>query len=161
MRAVALVLFMACNPGSTDTEPADTDASGVAPTTGTLRLHFAIDEDYRDAMDEPAAGTFYGSLWLADDVTGIGPNEGAESIADIEVTDVDLSSEPATAVLAELTDVPAGWVTVLGFLDSDDNHAGTYEPDQRDPVTLPAQNEIEVLGGETVEGEIFFGLLNP
>lgn len=159
MRSLLFLLFVACNPPDDTDEP--TDVSDEVPATGTLRLKFEIDEDWRAEMDEPAVGTFYGAVWLADDVTAIGPNEGAVPLADLEVASVDLSVDAVSGVLTEVADLPTGWITVLGFLDSDANQGGTFEPDDRDPVTIPSENEIEVIGGESTEGTVYFGFLNP
>ncbi|MFT4978473.1 MAG: hypothetical protein ACI8S6_004383, partial [Myxococcota bacterium] len=31
----------------------------------------------------------------------------------------------------------------------------------KDPVTLPTQNDFDVIGGEETTVEVFFGFLNP
>ena len=65
-------------------------------------------------------------------------------------------------MLTTVTDLPAGYVTALGFFDSDGNaNPSAPGPDSGDPVTLPNENEIEVIAGETTVGEIYFGFRNP
>lgn len=143
------------------TDGADGTADVDQPVTGRLALTFAIDPDYRDLMQEEAIGPFWGSFYDADDVTGAGPNDGAEAIGSITVEEVDVRGE-ATAVLFTSDDLTAVKVTVLGFLDSDGNaDPDSPDPDEKDPVTLPAENEFRLVEGETTEVEVFFGLLRP
>lgn len=142
---------------------ADTDATA---TTGTLAVRFRIDDDWGDAVladGESLVGNYWGDFYRSDDVTGIGPNEGAVALASIQATDVDLTDYTnGTEVLITLEDVPAGWVTALGFFDSDGNaDVNSPNPDSGDPVTLPNENEFEVIGGETTEATIYFGFRNP
>lgn len=149
---------LACTEG----EPAEDTGETAAPTEGRLALKFRIDTDYQAAMDEPAIGAFRGSFWRADEVTGAGPNEGAESIGDIAVDAVDLVAANPTEVLFTSEDLPAISVIVLGFLDSDNNaDPESPDPDSKDPVTLPNQNLFTVVGGETTEATVVFGFLNP
>ena len=35
------------------------------------------------------------------------------------------------------------------------------DPDKKDPVTLPNENEFHVISGETVEVTVWFGFLSP
>lgn len=152
------LLLLACGAGPSDTD--ETDAAGSG--RGDLRLSFGIDSDWFASMDEPCVGPFWGSVWLADEVTGAGPIDGAESLADVHVGSVDLSTGESTAVLTTVTDLPAGWVTILGFLDSDGNAiVDAPDPDEDDPVTLPGDNEFEVVEDAETDVVVFFGLLNP
>jgi hypothetical protein len=155
-----LMFLAACKdpePGGAD----DTDPP-AGSGTGTLAARFTIDDDWRAAMDEPAAGPFRGSAYLSDEVTAIGPDEGAESVADVFVEAVDLTSGAPTEILWRSEALPVGWVTILGFLDSDGNATpGSEDPDERDPVTLPNENEFEVLEDVETEISIHFGFLNP
>ena len=129
---------------------------------GTLSIAFEIDEDWRDNMDEPAIGEFRGSIYLADDVSGIGPKEGAKKLADVAVAKVDLTKSLQTKALVTIDSLPADWVTILGFLDSDANaEKKSPRPDDGDPVTLPGENEFEVIEDEVTEVRVFFGFLNP
>ncbi len=152
----ALALACTGDPGLDDTGEAP------APTEGQLALRFRIDTDYQAAMNEPAIGPFRGSFWRADEVTGLGPNEGAEPLGDIDVPAVDLVAANPTEVLFTSGPLPAISVIALGFLDSDGNadpeDAG---PDSKDPVTLPNQNLFVVVAGETAEVTVVFGFLNP
>jgi hypothetical protein len=172
MRAplTALILTLTASTGKPDTASGaeDTADSGGAtgedaggPVTGRLALPFAIDTDHRDLMEEEAIGPFWGSFYDAGDVTGVGPNDGAESLGSIYVEEVDVRGEP-TGVLFTSEDLTAEKVFVLGFLDSDGNAVPDAEgPDEKDPVTLPGDNRFTLVEGETTEVQVLFGLLNP
>jgi len=156
---LTLLLALACT-GSveTDTDTGDEDVAG----TGTLALSFRIDDDYRDVMQEPALGPFWGSVYLADEVTGIGPDDGALPLAHIHVAEIDLTGEPVSAALFVTDPLPNDWVTILGFMDSDSNAVpGDEDPDSKDPVTLPNENEFLVVKDAETPAEVFFGFLNP
>jgi hypothetical protein len=163
--ASLIALLAACSGGADTDAPVDTDTEATLPTTGTLDLTLRIDDDFGQAVlddGESLVGRFWGDLYLSEEVSGIGPAEGAVALASFDLDGVDLSSFEATAVLATVTDLPAGYVTALGFFDSDGNaDPSAPGPDSGDPVTLPNENEIEVLAGETTVGEIYFGFRNP
>ncbi len=145
-------------------EPLDSSLDSEAPPTpiGRLELSFAIDADWHASMDEPALGAFTGSFWNKDDVTGLGPNEGAEDLGGIFVDGVDLREGDPTDYLFTSDLLEADSVVVLGFLDTDGNRDPDYpDPDDDDPVTLPVDNAFDVVDGETTQVTVFFGLLNP
>jgi len=156
---IALALF-AC----TGTDPApDTGAAiDTAVGEGTLALSFAIHPDWHDAMDEPAVGTFYGSFWRGDEVTGVGPDDGAEDLGGIVVEGIDLTSGEPTDVLFVSEALPAIEVVVLGFLDSDENaDPNDPDPDDKDPVTLPSDNDFDLVADTELQAEVYFAFLNP
>ena len=161
--SLLLIALLACGDkdsgGASDSGGADT---GPAATEGTLALTFRIDTDYQALMDEEAVGTFYGAYWLGEEVTSLGPDEGAESLGSIEVA-VDLRDGGGpTAVLVTSPPLPVTEIVILGFLDSDGNaDPGDPSPDNKDPVTLPSQNDFDVVGGQETTAEVFFGFLNP
>ncbi len=138
---------------------------GGAPLTGVgqLALTFAIDSDYAAVMDEPPNGTFYGSFWRGDEVSGVGPDDGAEDLGGVQIDGLSLPLDgSSTAVVFTSGDLPTGEVVLLGFLDSDANtDPADAGPDPKDPVTLPADNDFDVIDGEVTEVRVFFGLLNP
>ena len=147
--------------GGDDTDDAET--ADTTPSTGTLAVRFQIDDDWGDqvaADGESLVGPFWGDLYLSDDVTALGPNEGAEALASMHYEDIDLSSYAPTDVFGTF-ELPVGWVTALGFFDSDGNaDPESPDPDRGDPVTLPNINEFEVVGGETTEVVIKFTFRN-
>jgi len=151
---IALLIVAACSAEKVET------AAPVAGD-GTLALTFGIDSDYLAAMEEPAVGTFYGSFWLGSEVTSLGPDDGAMDLGGIEVA-LDLTDGGPTAVLFTSGPLPAEEIVVLGFLDSDANtDPGAPGPDAKDPVTLPNDNDFDVVAGQETTVEVFFGLLNP
>ncbi|MCO4772671.1 MAG: hypothetical protein KDA24_21750, partial [Deltaproteobacteria bacterium] len=139
----------------------DDDDSADAGT-GTLAVSFRIDEDWADAMDEPAIGSFRATIYYSDEVTGLGPDDGATELADIFVDVVDMTgADRTTGVLHTTEELPATWVTILGFVDSDANSSEPHGPDDGDPVTLPNQNEFLVVTGAETPAEVLFDFLNP
>ena len=130
---------------------------------GDLLFRFAMDVDYMAEMQEAAVGAFHGSIYLGSEVSSIGPEDGAEALEHIFVENVVLPTDgSSTEVLIEVKDLPASEVVVLGFLDSDGNaDEDNPSPDSKDPVTLPSDNDFDVVGGTQTEATIFFGFLNP
>ncbi|MCP4804656.1 MAG: hypothetical protein GY913_34085 [Proteobacteria bacterium] len=157
-----MILLLACT-------SADLADSGLAvdtspPEPGRLALRFQIDTDYRDKMDEPADGVFYGSFWDGEDVDNLGPFEGTEDLGSIEVEVAlqDVEGGGPTEVLFTSEDLPGdSEVVVLGFLDSDFASGDTDSPERGEPVTFPSDNRFDVVPGETTEAVVYFGLLSP
>ena len=158
----SFIFIFACGEKSTDTSSSEDTAEVESPSTGALALRFSIDEDYAAIMDEPPAGIFYGSFWYADDVDALGPIEGSESISVFQVT-VDLPMDGSqTEVLFTQEGLPAEEVYILGFLDSDGNNdLENSNPDSKDPVTIPSENDFDVVGGETTQVNVFMSMLYP
>ena len=129
----------------------------------TLSFQFAMDTDYMDAMDEPATGNFYGSIYLAEDVTSIGPSDGAESLASLDAENIILPTDgSSTEILKTISNLPATEVVVLGFLDSDGNtDRENPQPDGKDPVTLPSDNDFDVIEDEDTSVRVYFAFLHP
>ena len=149
----------ACSEKSIDS--AEDTAQEVA-TTGGLALRFQIDEDYAALMDEPPSGTLYGSFWRAEDVDAIGPIEGAEALNTIQF-EIELDPSGAkTDVLWTEENLPIQEVYFLAFIDSDGNSdPENTNPDSKDPVTLPSDNDFDVIGGEITEITVLFAMLYP
>jgi hypothetical protein len=146
--------------GSDGSDGSDASDGEDSPVASVLRLSFEIDPDYRDVMDEPAVGNFWGDVYNADEVSSVGPDDGAVALAALYVANLDLTGD-ATDVLLETEEITAVSVVILGFLDSDANaNPDSPGPDQRDPVTLPGQNRTDLVAGST-DVTVFFGLLNP
>ncbi len=161
--AMAAALLAGCPPVGDDDDSAAGDDDDAAPTTGTLAVSFRIDEDWAAEMDEPAIGGFWGSIYLSEQVSGIGPDDDAEVLGDIHVETVDMTGDDFTTGVLHVTDeLPAGWVVILGFVDSDGNSTEDDRgPEDGDPVTLPNDNQFEVIAGEESPAEVFFNFLNP
>ena len=166
LHAVLLATLGCSSPEADDTAASgtggDTASGSAGPPTGRLALTFGIDADYRDLMEEPATGPFWGSFYDADDVTGAGPSEGAEALGSIAVASIDLTGEQPTEVLFTSDQLTAEKVVVLGFMDSDGNaDPDAPGPDEKDPVTVPGDNRFTIIDGETTEVQVYFGLLRP
>ena len=168
MRPLALILLglaAACTASApadddTDTTDADTSCGDVSAGTGCLALRFQIDDALEAQLEEDPIGPFNGSLYKAEEATALGPVDGAEAIASIEVDSVDLTPlGDKTEILWTSDPLPAGFVRVLGFVDSDGSDPSG--PDYKDPVTFPPLNEFEIVAGQLSEGTVFFSLLNP
>ena len=162
---VLLSALLACTSG-------DAEDTGTTPSTststsgsglGTLALRFSMDPDYIEIMDEEPSGPFWGSIFDSDQVSGVGPEDGAEVLGTIEVESFSL--DPAggsTEVLFQTEALPNIKVVILGFLDSDGNADITDpDPDDGDPVTLPGDNRFTVVSDVETEIDVYFGFLNP
>ena len=156
---LASLFLIACGEKVVDTGQEDT---AVAPTSGGLALRFQIDEDYAALMDEPPSGTLYGSFWRAEDVDAIGPIDGAIALNTIELS-IELDPSGAeTEILWTEENLPVQEVYFLGFIDSDGNSdPEATHPDSKDPVTLPSDNDFDVIGGEITEVTVLFAMLYP
>jgi hypothetical protein len=113
------------------------------------------------APEEPV-GRFFGSLFHRDDVDVQGPKDGTTEIQTFDVA-VDLRPDGGpTAPLLTTRDVEPGWVTVLGFLDTDGN-ADLHDalPEGGDPCTVPDENEFEVVPAGVTPAVVRFGILYP
>lgn len=155
-----LFLLVACTPDTATEE--DTSPPIITSGEGVLAVTFRINTDYQDLMQEPAVGMFYGSFWYGDDVSAIGPAAGAVDLGGFEVM-VDLTDGGGpTEVLYTSDLLPAEEIVILGFLDSDGNaDPVSPNPDDKDPVTLPGDNDFDVVGDAVTTVEVYFGLLNP
>jgi hypothetical protein len=157
---IPLILFLlACAEDPPLESKTDT---GELPMTGKISLRYSIDPDLVDVMDESARGVFYGQIFDADQVTALGPDEGAEPLDSVE-HQVDLGDGTIPTELRH-TSVPltVDKVVVLGFLDSDENAAETgMDPDGGDPVTLPGENSFDVVMDATTAVTVELGMLYP
>ena len=158
----SFILIFACADKTTDTSITEDTAEIETPSTGALALRFSIDEDYAAIMDEPPTGVFYGSFWLAEDVDALGPIDGRESLYVFQATvDLPMDGSPTDVVFTQ-EELPAEEVYILGFLDSDGNNdPENTNPDSKDPVTIPSENDFDVVGGETTEVNVFMSMLYP
>jgi hypothetical protein len=156
------VLVIGCPATGADDDDSVADDDDAAATEGTLAVSFRIEADWADVMDEPAVGPFWGSIYLSEEVTALGPNDDAVALGSIYVEIVDLTGPDLTSPVLFTTDpLPAEWVVILGFMDSDGNSIeDDRDPDQRDPVTLPNDNQFLVIAGEETPAEVLFGFLN-
>jgi hypothetical protein len=164
--ALCLPFLLLFGCAKTDTENNATDSGdsgmnlgdGPGPTygNGTLGVRFAIDDDVAESMDLPPAGMFIGEVYNAEDVTGLGPNDGAVPLTDFTV-DLDLAIDGTPSDVVYTTPIfDVIEVTVLGTLDVD----GSGNASGGDPITLPHQTSFDVLEG-TSEVVVEFNMLYP
>ena len=79
------------------------------------------------------------SVYRAEDVTGLGPKDGATPVQNFSFDDIDLRNGPAGPFELDF-DFPAGSYQFLGFMDTDGNAADNGGgPDVNDPVMIPLQ----------------------
>ena len=156
-----LSLVLACSDKTTDTAE-DTATEAEVYTSGGLALRFMIDEDYAAIMEEPPNGIFYGSFWHEEDVDSLGPIDGAQSILTMQVSMNLPTDGSSTEVLWTQENMEIETVYFLGFLDSDGNaDPANVNPDSKDPVTFPSDNDFDVIGGQVTEVTVSLGMLYP
>jgi hypothetical protein len=130
-------------------------------TTGTLTLRFSVTNTVRTSgnLSDELQGSVYGAIFLAIDIGGTGPRNGAQPVVNVEIADVDLrTADESTA--SWRADLPPERYGFLGFLDVDGNVATTgTEPDAGDPVTLPKSNEWSVVAGAEESDVAVFDLV--
>lgn len=128
-------------------EPALDSGNNSEPTygNGTLGLRFAIDDDVAESLDLPPTGMFLGEVYNAEDVTGLGPNDGAVPLTDFTV-ELDLAVDGTPSDVVYTTPIfEVAEVTILGTLDID----GSGGASGGDPITLPHQTSFDVLEGSS------------
>lgn len=153
MRALLLtsLALVACGPG--------------APKGGTAQMRFAVSNDVKNSMNlkDPLKGTFYGQVFLVEDVSITGPRSDAKQFQYVEVANIDLTAkgtgEASDAVFTTEKLEPNTYV-VLGFFDVDGNSVTTdRSPDPGDPVTLALTNKFEVSDGAEVKRLVLMELV--
>ncbi|MDP7039324.1 MAG: hypothetical protein QGI45_09205 [Myxococcota bacterium] len=136
---------------------------GSAPVdTGDIRLNFSVSSSVRSSpyLDDALLGTVYGGIFHVQDVSVLGPVEGAVSLASVELEGVDLRDVEASSSFWSGTLDPGSYV-FLGFFDVDGNGEESSEtnPDNGDPVTLANTNAFEIDKGGSSELQVEFNLL--
>lgn len=108
--------------------------------SGRFVATFKASETVRNSMEltDPLRGRVVGTIFRAEDVTIVGPRDGAVALGYFDFPDVDLT-DPARNPEIELPiDVPPGKYQILGFMDIDGNAVpDNADPDIGDPVMLP------------------------
>ncbi len=151
-----LLLTVACTSPADDSASKDTDTTAPCTGPGALDYTVAMTVDLQVSMDEPAVGTFRGSVYAEADASAIGPNDGSSSLLDFTIEGVDLTATGIDADVTTSDPLSPQIVWVLGCLDSDDNDC-----DENDVVTIPNENKVEVLCGDPTPFEIYLGILQP
>jgi hypothetical protein len=111
----------------------------VAAPEGRLAVSFDAVPSVRTSpqLEGELRGAIYGSVFRAEDVGLLGPEDGAEAVASVRFADVDLRGGPSAPLALDVA-LPAGEYQILGFLDTDQNaDPASPEPDLYDPVMIP------------------------
>lgn len=137
------------------------DSSAVLPQTGTLSLNFSMSNGVRENtnLHDPLKGAIYGSVFRAEDITVTGPLDGTESVADVEVYDVDLTVDTVSSATWKSADLEPRDYSFLGFFDVDANGDASREPEAGDPVTLPSINVFAVVANQETPFTVSFDLV--
>jgi hypothetical protein len=119
-------------------DPTCAKLGSVESAAGKFAVKFEASSTVRgSALKAPLTGNVYGSIYNAKDVTVIGPNEGAEPVATIRLTNVDATAGPSQAYTID-QQLPSGLYQILGFMDIDANADPSHPaPDAGDPVFIP------------------------
>lgn len=158
MRSVVVTMWLVACSGGSDPGDDGTAETGTAPAEGpaTLVLSFDLDADLIPTMEEPAAGTFHGSVYAEGDASAIGPNDGAVPLVDFSSDALDFGTAGGvSAPSATVTPVDPQVVWILGCFDSDANDC-----DCADPITIPNENKFQITPGENAL-TLTMSLLNP
>lgn len=128
---------------------------------GTLTLQFQLDARVRADVDPKVklVGTVYGDLYLAEDVTVVGPIDDAKAYASIAVP-VDLSADGVAKASWTSAELMPQRYAFLGFFDvGDKSTPEKRRPTAGDPVTLAFTNRFDVDPGQMAKAIIRFDLL--
>ena len=148
----ALALLSGCGPAV------------MKPTTGSATLYFSMSANAKSspALVSPVFGTFYGDVYLEEDVSVTGPRSDAVGYGSLQLPGVDLRTVEAGKVGDQTIDTaplaPGNYV-VLGFLDVNGNATSTPSPDSGDPATLALTNKFTVVVGEVRKRTVVFELI--
>ena len=147
-----LYLALACS-----SDPAlDSGGPATTPPDPTIGLSFSMDVDLIEDMEEPPQGDFHGSIFAEDQATAVGPIDGAVTLADFTVPDLDLADGGPTEILWESDRIEPQKLWVLGCFDTDDNDC-----DAKDPITVPNTNKFLTLADQRTDLTVYLGLLSP
>jgi hypothetical protein len=146
---VAGLLLIGCGPAPEPEAGAD---------TGTVSLQFSVSDGVREStnLDSELSGNIYGALFYASEVNVFGPLEGADQYAEIDVFDVDLTSDTVSSQVWTSEPLTGNTYAFMGFFDIDDNDADDKDPDSGDPVSFPGTTDFDVFEGEDLEYVIEF-----
>jgi hypothetical protein len=114
---------------------------GAQPSeSGRFVATFDAPEGVRNSasLEGQLMGPVWGSIYRDEDVTLLGPIDGAQPVGSFQIPSLDLRDGPSDPIEIDV-DLPAGDYQVLGFMDTDGNAATTGEsPDPYDPVMIPS-----------------------
>ncbi len=124
---------------------------------GQIALRFAIDDDLAASMDVPPEGIFLGEIYDAEDVSAVGPADGAIPLEALHIP-LNLNVDGSASEVQHTSGILApSEVTVLGTPDVD----GSGGASGGDPVTIPSGNTFDILDGLTGEVTVQFTMAYP
>jgi hypothetical protein len=136
------------------------DFGSVPSDVGRFDITFEAVSGVREStrLDGPLTGTFYGSIFRAEDVVLTGPLPGREAVLSLRY-ELDLTDGPDGVFLAP-DELPAGDYSILGFLDIDGNaDPDNADADVNDPVVIPGTVFTLACAEQPITAE--FALLRP
>jgi hypothetical protein len=158
--SIGLLCLGCTNKPANDTESTGSDSAtseALQAGNGRIAIRFSIDDDLAASMDVSPTGTFLGEIYDAEDVSAIGPADGAIALEPLVVSmDLDVNGNPS-AVLYTSGVLTPDEVTVLGTLDVDESGGASGG----DPVTIPSVNTFSVYTDTTEEVVVEFTLGYP
>lgn len=128
---------------------------------GTLTLQFQIEQRVRVDIDPKVklTGTIYGDLYLAEDVTVVGPIDDAMAYASIALP-ADLTADGVAKATWTSGELAPQRYAFLGFFDvADKSTPQKRRPQSGDPVTLAFTNRFDVEAGQMSQAVVRFDLL--
>lgn len=126
-----------------DTLPEPQTCAEVGSTealSGRFHIRFDASTTVRNSalLTSPLVGNVWGSIYRAEDVTIVGPNEGASPVASFAFENVDIQGGLSAETYVIDTLIPGGNYQILGFMDIDRNaDLANADPDEGDPVAIP------------------------
>jgi hypothetical protein len=132
-----------------------------ADATGRFVVTFSASSTVMGSrnLDGPLVGDVRGSVFRSSDVTLLGPNDGAESVADFFFADVDVRDPTLLRAFDIDATLPFGDYQILGFMDIDGNATEDSGPDAFDPVMIPIGGYALNCGVQPINVE--FAILLP
>lgn len=116
------------------------ELGSVPANQGRLVATFDATASVREsaALEGELRGMVVLSVFRDEDVSVVGPKEGAEAVASITLDEVDIRTGPSAPILLDAL-LPAGQYQLLGFMDTDANaDPASPSPDAYDPVLIPS-----------------------
>jgi len=156
-----LTLSVGCTAKTTSDSGAHSpDSAAMAEPeagSGSIAIRFAIDGDLAESMDVSPTGMFLGEIYDAEDVSAIGPADGAIPLEALSISmNLEVDGSPS-GILYTSGVLDPEQVTVLGTLDVDESGGASGG----DPVTLPGVNTFTVYSDLTEEVVVEFTLGYP
>lgn len=140
----------------------DMQQQDMAPAMGTAKLNFKLSDDVRMNLGPAGTtiqGTVYGDLFLAEDVSVIGPSDDAMHFGSVAVK-IDLTTAQISADNYVSMPLAPNRYNFLGYFDiGDKTPADNPNPISGDPVTLAVSNRFDVTANQQAAYTVTFDLI--